>query len=232
MNPSDTEKFNQSIALANSGQKSDAYQQLLNLQQTYPNEPNLVLWLIFTAPTITEAETNLKALEQNDPANTNLVSARNWLANEKAKQVSTFNQVPNFAPAPPPPYTAPPPQYYQPVYQQQMPMYQPSMPRQVMSGAAVFGWYVLYFFGCLAMLIVVALIAGVVIPRYATAITPLLVLGTSIWAGVDASQRRSRFEPAAASHPAILILVCLAMWLFLFPLFLANRRKSIAYYGK
>ncbi len=88
MLPSDLELFQHAIKLANSGQKTVAYQQLLALYRinNNQNDTNLVLWLAFTTPNLTEAEQAVdwaSTLAPNDP---NVASARNWLEAEKARQ--------------------------------------------------------------------------------------------------------------------------------------------------
>ena len=98
----DLELFHNAIRLANSGQKSLAYQQLLALYQASADnqhDASLVLWLAFTTADLTEAEQAINwaaSLAPNDP---NVQSARQWLANEKAKLAYTANaQTPRLDP--------------------------------------------------------------------------------------------------------------------------------------
>ena len=86
MLPSDLELFHQAIKLANSGQKSIAYQQLKALYKVNNNhyDPNLALWLACTTSDFNEAHQSIiwaASLAPNDP---NIKSALNWLAGEKA----------------------------------------------------------------------------------------------------------------------------------------------------
>lgn len=144
----------------------------------------------------------------------------------------------NHYPAAFPPSNTPPPvpnlYYPTPVY----------MPQKVLSGGTVFGYFLLYFFGCLAMLIVVGFLAYLLEPAtysyyygYRKSFTwgflcgLLLNLGTTIWATVDASQRRARFGPAVKDTGLSTFLGCILVWIIIFPLYLARRRKNIAYFG-
>lgn len=100
MQPTDLQLFHQAINLANTGQKSSAYRQLITLYQQNNNhyDPNLALWLAFTTPDLNEAEQAIKwaaSLAPNDP---NVTSALNWLSAEKARHRSAAHN-----PAPPDP---------------------------------------------------------------------------------------------------------------------------------
>jgi len=84
MSPFGLALFNQAIALAQSGRKAEAYQCLISLMQTNPNDQNVLLWLVFTAPNIQESEVILNRIP---PTDSNFANARNWIAEEKKKQV-------------------------------------------------------------------------------------------------------------------------------------------------
>jgi hypothetical protein len=84
MNQSDLAIFSQAVTLAQTGQKAEAYRQLKGLFQSYPTEPNILLWLVFTTPDLQEAEVTLTLISPSEP---NLVSAQNWLAEEKRKRL-------------------------------------------------------------------------------------------------------------------------------------------------
>lgn len=88
MNPSDLAAFNQAIQMAQSGQKAAAYAQLNEIARRNDNhkDPNLLLWMTFTAPSLEAAEQILTAATRIDPHNTSLAAAHDWLAKEKAKQ--------------------------------------------------------------------------------------------------------------------------------------------------
>lgn len=147
----------------------------------------------------------------------------------------------------PPPlvyYQQPPLGYYPPIpgmYYQQPRM----IPGVRMNGWAVFGYFIAYFIGCLAILYAVGFITTLIEPvRYdyyyrvsyrsgilALIIDAILALGTSIWATIDSARRRTKFGPASASHPVVVFMCCILFWAVAFALFLAGRRRSIAYYG-
>lgn len=108
MNNTDTQKFNDVVTLANTD-KTKAYRQLTDLLNSNPSEPNLLLWLTFTAPTLQQSESHLNALQQADPSNSSLSQAKSWLAGEKAKQVVIASPLP--IPALPSFEVTPPNQY-------------------------------------------------------------------------------------------------------------------------
>jgi very-short-patch-repair endonuclease len=93
----DLELFHHAIKLANSGQKTNAYQQLIALYRVNNNQydASLALWIAFTSPNLNEAEQAINwaaSLAPNDP---NVTSARNWLAGQKTQQ-SHSPTVPNL----------------------------------------------------------------------------------------------------------------------------------------
>src|SRR4051812_254298 len=85
MNQYDLSLFQQAVSLAQSGQKQAAYFQLRSLVQANSSEPNLWLWLAFTAPSLNEAEQSLTYLQRLDPYNSHLSGALSWLQGEKQK---------------------------------------------------------------------------------------------------------------------------------------------------
>jgi hypothetical protein len=274
MQPADLIQFNQAVEQLNSGTKAEAYRQIKQLSSKYPDDPNVLLWLAFTSPDLKESEDAIQRISLLDPSNQNLNAARTWLQNEKAKSAPkaplppSFEVNPPVAPPPlPPVYKQPgvprhPSNPYQsgPLYNSppdsfpsnRMPppaanFYYPTsgyMPQRVLSGGAVFGYFLLYFFGCLAMVLVVVFLASLLEPssysyyygyyksgNWAFPAALLLVVITSIWAASDASQRRARFGPAVKDTGFSTFLGCILVWIIIFPLYLARRRKNIAYFG-
>ena len=136
MNPEQMQVFNQAVQLAQSGQREQAYAELKKLSiATGAKDTSLLLWLAFTSPDIDEAETAISMAETQDPASASVMSARNWLMQEKAKNATSmpqpsqatytalppdFNSIvptqPHFRPTPPPnPRSMTPnPLYYHP----------------------------------------------------------------------------------------------------------------------
>jgi hypothetical protein len=150
-------------------------------------------------------------------------------------------------------YQTPPPLYYQqpPVYYYQQPpmIYYPTgrpIPRVQMSTGVQVGYFCLYsFISCLALL-VIGVTSYLISPSHydvvysyhgAYEITStwfgiiFLTITTSIWATMDASRRRSKFGIDSATHPLVVLISCIFLWILAFPLFLTSRRKAIAYYG-
>jgi hypothetical protein len=93
MNQQDLQGFQQAVALAQAGQKAEAYNRLMELARNGDNsrDANLLMWIAFTAPNLAQAEQALSWAEKLDPNNQTVKSARQWLEGEKAK----------LAPAPP-----------------------------------------------------------------------------------------------------------------------------------
>lgn len=113
MRPDDLTEFNQAVAQAQSGQKSQAHARLLSLAERYPNDTNLLLWLAFTTGDLSQARAFINKIGQLEPNNASLGSARDWLAGEEAKQVPARYELPPpmamNTPAPMP-YSSPNPQ--------------------------------------------------------------------------------------------------------------------------
>lgn len=88
MLPEQLQAFTQAVQLAQAGQKSQAYTELKNLSRaTGARDINLLLWIAFTSPDLEEAETAISMAEAKDPANSSVMSARNWLMQEKQKRL-------------------------------------------------------------------------------------------------------------------------------------------------
>lgn len=86
MTPDAMQALYQAISLTNTGQKAEAYQQLKALEEKYPHEPNVLLWLTFTSPELEESEKYVRQLATIDPANNGLVTAQRWLDEKRASQ--------------------------------------------------------------------------------------------------------------------------------------------------
>jgi hypothetical protein len=114
MTAGDLQAFNQAVQFAQSGQKSQAYQQLKGLLNSYPEDPGLILWLIFTSPQLLESQALLQRLAAVDPHNPSLTAAREWVTHQQTKLQTAQFSAPQFAqPAYNPPVQ---PAYNQPVY--------------------------------------------------------------------------------------------------------------------
>lgn len=72
--------LNHGIALAQSGKKSEAYQQLKGLESSHYQEVNLLLWLAFTTPYQNEAVKLVSVAQQQEPGNSSVIQARQWLS--------------------------------------------------------------------------------------------------------------------------------------------------------
>ncbi len=86
MNMTDLATFNKAVAMAQAGNKIEAYTRLKDLQQHHPKDTNLLLWIAFTAPTLTEAQKDVAIASSLDPRNPSVVQARTWLAQEMARR--------------------------------------------------------------------------------------------------------------------------------------------------
>ena len=82
----DMATFNEAVALANRGDKQQAHYQLRQLLTANPNDPNLLLWLAFTSPDLDQAGDFLDTASAIDGNSPSLAQAKNWLAQERAKQ--------------------------------------------------------------------------------------------------------------------------------------------------
>jgi hypothetical protein len=79
MNPTDQTLLNEAIALAQHGEKLQAYTRLKTLLRTNPKNLTLLLWIAFTAPDLTEADLALAKARLVDPNHPDLARARKWL---------------------------------------------------------------------------------------------------------------------------------------------------------
>jgi hypothetical protein len=99
MNHDDILLFNRAVEIAQKGDKPTAHFMLQQLEKRYPNDPNLLLWLAYTAENGEISRTYLNRIEQLDPFNPSLANARAWLAQQAT------------APHPPNPVFYPPTYY-------------------------------------------------------------------------------------------------------------------------
>ncbi|HEX2916708.1 MAG TPA: hypothetical protein VH186_38460 [Chloroflexia bacterium] len=258
MNSNDLAAFNEAVKLAQEGNKEAAYQKLSNLyRMSGVKEVNLFLWLAFTTSNLEEAESYISMAETAAPGNQNVASARLWVNQEKAKR-SVQVPPPPFFPAPDfqsqafqaqPVYQTPvsypvPQQTYIPYGQQ--PYYYQTNGRKL-SRVTLFGYFLLYFIGCAALFGLVCYMAYLATPteyytyysrtysyksgNLVSIAAVVLVLGSSIWACIDASSRRTKYGSKAASNPFAVLLICLFCWMLLFPGYLTQRRRSMAEIG-
>ncbi len=86
MNANDLATFNQAVALAKGGYKEVAYSQLKALLNRYSREPNLLLWVAFTSPTLEESEAAIRTAASLEPQSSTVASARQWLEKQQNKQ--------------------------------------------------------------------------------------------------------------------------------------------------
>jgi hypothetical protein len=97
MQPSDLQRFNYAVSLAQSGQKIEANNLLRELSRAYPNDTNVWLWLAFTSSDGAAARFALDRAAQTDPANPALAGARQWVQQEFPAPPVAAN--PTFTPA-------------------------------------------------------------------------------------------------------------------------------------
>ena len=116
MTAGDLQAFNQAVQFAQSGQKSQAYQQLKGLLNSYPEDPGLILWLIFTSPQLLESQALLQRLAAVDPHNPSLNAAREWVSHQQTKLQTAQVSAPQFAQPVYSPPVQPAYNYNQPVY--------------------------------------------------------------------------------------------------------------------
>ena len=83
MNPTDLQIFNQAVAAAQSGQTQAAYDTLTGLNQRYPHDANVLLWLAFTSSDWNVASAYIEKVALFEPHNPSLAGARAWLASQK-----------------------------------------------------------------------------------------------------------------------------------------------------
>ena len=83
MNSADLQIFNQAVATAQSGQTQAAHATLTSLNQRYPTDTNVLLWMAFTASNWNTASAYIEKVAQFEPNNPSLAGARQWLASQK-----------------------------------------------------------------------------------------------------------------------------------------------------
>jgi hypothetical protein len=93
MNSTDVATLNNAIALAKIGEKEQAHSMLANLLQQNPNEPNLLLWIAFTASNLEESRRALTQVAKVDPSNPNLANALNWLIGQTTNQEKSIQVI-------------------------------------------------------------------------------------------------------------------------------------------
>jgi hypothetical protein len=227
MDPAQLQSFNEAVALAQDGRKAAAYQGLARLANSNPNDENILLWLAFTTPDLKESERAITQIKLLNPANPNLGSAAAWLERERAT-----NKLPTIVP----PFDTTSTIAQRPT---------PHPGAVVVSPGSQF----VYFLSCLGiciLLVMFAVWAGYSIEpakyivyvgsykdgTYVYLIVAGLVVSTTIWAAIDASERRRKLGAAIARDGAAgIIFGCILLWLVFFPWYLTIRRRLVSYYG-
>jgi len=81
-----------------------------------------------------------------------------------------------------------------------------------------------------AILLTIGLVAGCALVAALTSVNlylPLIV-GTSVWAGIDSSRLRlQRYQSGISYSPVVLGILCSMIWIVGFPWYLSMRRKII-----
>ncbi|MEI6045666.1 MAG: hypothetical protein WCS37_15070 [Chloroflexota bacterium] len=98
----DTERFNQAILFAQSGQREKARAIIVQLLRSEPNDPNLLLWLAFTSNKLEQARLALSKVRVIDPANPSLPDAESWLLQQEAQTQNIFSSTLPIIPTPNP----------------------------------------------------------------------------------------------------------------------------------
>jgi hypothetical protein len=84
MNQLDQVAFNNAVKTAQNGQTAGAYLALKQLQNLYPKDVNLLLWLAFTTSDLKEAQNVINLAANVEPNNPSLDPARQWLSKKLA----------------------------------------------------------------------------------------------------------------------------------------------------
>ncbi len=88
-----TENFQNAVQLALAGELEAAYNILVILYQSYPNQVNLLLWLAYTTPNLTEANEALELAGSIEPANPALAKAWERLAAQSKAGTATTSSI-------------------------------------------------------------------------------------------------------------------------------------------
>ncbi len=80
-----TVAFNEAVAMAQAGRTQEAHQRLNRLVNSRPNDPNLLLWLAFTAPDLVTSRLLIDRVRQISPNNSALPGALTWLSGQEEK---------------------------------------------------------------------------------------------------------------------------------------------------
>ena len=83
MNSTDLAAFNQAVAAAQSGQTQAAHATLTGLNQRYPADANVLLWMAFTSGDWSVANAYIEKVARFEPHNPSLAGARAWLASQQ-----------------------------------------------------------------------------------------------------------------------------------------------------
>src|SRR5205085_1640052 len=97
--PTDKQKFDQAVALAQTGRNQEAYTILGQLAPSNPDDSNILLWMAFTSSDPAKARLMLGKVAMLDPENPALPSARSWLATQEKKAAPVATVASPVAPA-------------------------------------------------------------------------------------------------------------------------------------
>ncbi len=86
MNQSESQAFNQAVALYQAGKRAEAKQILDNLHLSHPNDVNILLWQIYTADNPDDARNALNTATRLNPDHPGLFQARTWLDSQAQPQ--------------------------------------------------------------------------------------------------------------------------------------------------
>jgi hypothetical protein len=89
MNPADLQTFREAVSLAQFGKKTEAHAIFVRLNQLYPNNFNVWLWLAFTSSDLTIARYALQTAARLEPNNPALPGAQAWLQKQERQQPPT-----------------------------------------------------------------------------------------------------------------------------------------------
>lgn len=85
MTTEDLQLLDKAVQMAQNGDKA-AYFELEKLYKNYPHEPNLLIWLIYTAPAPAVAGKYLDKLKKVEPANPAISQLEQWLWRQTARR--------------------------------------------------------------------------------------------------------------------------------------------------
>ncbi len=85
---SDRKHYHEAIALAQAGNKGDAYEIFIKLRDLYPDHVNLHLWIAYTASNLAVAGAAFATAATLAPDHPQIPHAMAWLAKEEERRQS------------------------------------------------------------------------------------------------------------------------------------------------